>query len=174
MNGFICTKGLALSGVEYKPGDHIPAEAVLPNRVRALINQSYITHEGEVPTESRKAGSTDGAKLAALRSEVDELKAKNNALSEALEAAGATQAPTAIIIPLTADGGVYEQEAKPESIIAAAAVLQLTVEEAEKVIAETTDPVAVILIHALDSRKGVKAAAEARGKALEEESDGEA
>lgn len=69
---------------------------------------------------------------------------------------------------------MYEQEAKPESIIAAAAVLQLTVEEAEKVIAETTDPVAVILIHALDSRKGVKAAAEARGKALEEESDGEA
>ena len=111
MNGFICTKGLALSGVEYKPGDHIPAEAVLPNRVRALINQSYITREGEDPTESRKAGSTDGAKLAALRSEVDELKAKNDALSEALEAAGATQAPAAIIIPLTADGGVYEQEA---------------------------------------------------------------
>lgn len=40
MSDFICTKGLTLGGVDYTPGQTIPAGAVLPSRVRALARQA--------------------------------------------------------------------------------------------------------------------------------------
>lgn len=47
--------------------------------------------------------------------------------------------------------------------------LTANVENAEKVVSEMTDGDALILLHMSDSRKSIKAAAEARAKALEEE-----
>ena len=43
MDGFLCLKAMILSGRGYMPGDFIPADTVLPSRVRALVRQKYIT-----------------------------------------------------------------------------------------------------------------------------------
>lgn len=65
------------------------------------------------------------------------------------------------------DDGVLEVTAPVESIVAAIRNLQLTAEESVKAIETMTDEMALILIHALDGRKTVKAAAEARAKKVE-------
>lgn len=57
--------------------------------------------------------------------------------------------------------------AAPESVVTFVQNLQLTAEESTKAIETMTDDTALILIHALDGRKTVKAAAQARAAALE-------
>lgn len=47
MDGFLCVKPLTLSGTGYLPGSIIPADAVLPNRVRALMRMGYIAAADE-------------------------------------------------------------------------------------------------------------------------------
>lgn len=143
MDGYICTKGLTLSGAKYAPGDTIPAEAVLPHRVRALKNQGYIATRAEtaatVPEPPQEPEET----------------------------------PAPIVIPLTRDGGVFELVTGQESIVACACNLQLTAEKAVEVIQGMEDGDALVLIHALDSRKTVKAAAQARAEELEQARAGE-
>lgn len=143
MNGYICTKGLTLSGAEYAPGDTIPAEAVLPHRVRALKNQGYIAAQTEAATTATGAAQEPDNE------------------------------PTPIVIPLTRDGGVFELLAAPASIVACACTLQLTAEKAIEAIEATEDGDALVLIHALDSRKTVMAAAKARAEKLEQARAGE-
>ena len=82
------------------------------------------------------------------------------------------QVPAPITIPLTKDGGVYEVVATPEDIITAISVMQLTLDEASKIIEATESEEALILIHALDSRKGIKEAASKRAEALAEPEGG--
>lgn len=142
MSDFICTKGLTLGGVEYIPGQDIPAGAVLPSRIRALTKQGYIAKKAEAAQEP----TVEPQKLVTV--------------------------PAPITIPLTHDGGVYEVVATPEDIITVAGVLQLTVEEGKKAIEAIESDEALILINALDSRKGIKEAARARAEALDEAQDG--
>lgn len=137
MSDFICAKGLTLGGVTYSPGQDIPAGAVLPGRVRALIRQGYIVAK----VETAQAPAQKPQEPAIV--------------------------PVPISIPLTKDGGVYEVVAKPEDIITAVSVMQLTLEEATKVIETIESEEALILIHALDSRKGIKTAASERAESLE-------
>ena len=145
MSDFICTKGLTLGGVDYTPGQTIPAGAVLPSRVRALARQGYITQVDDTP----KGQSEPPAKP----------------LTPTME-------PGPITIPLTVDGGVYEVVATPEDIITTAGILQLTVEEAKPAIEGIDSEEALILINALDSRKGIKEAARARAEALDDAQGG--
>lgn len=145
MSDFICTKGLTLGGVDYTPGQSIPAGAVLPSRVRALVRQGYIAQVDDAP--------------------------KGQSEPHAEPQAPAT-VPGAITIPLTVDGGVYEVVATPNDIIMAAGVLQLTVEEAKPAIEGIDSEETLILINALDSRKGIKEAAKARAEALDEAQGG--
>ena len=142
MSDFICAKGLTLGGVTYTPGQDIPAGAVLPSRVRALVRQGYI---------------------------VEKAKAAPAPAQEPLEP---VIVPAPITIPLTKDGGVYEVVATPEDIITAISVMQLTLDEASKIIEATESEEALILIHALDSRKGIKEAASKRAEALAEPEGG--
>lgn len=142
MSDFICAKGLTLGSVTYAPGQDIPAGAVLPSRVRALVRQGYIVAKAEA------------------------------APAPAQEPQEPMQVPVPITIPLTKDGGVYEVVASPEDIITAVSVMQLTLEEASKVIEDTESEEALILIHALDSRKGIKEAASKRAEALAEPDGG--
>ena len=145
MSDFICIKGLTLGGIDYTPGQAIPAGAVLPSRVRALLRQGYIAQVDEAP------------------------EGKSEAPTKPQEPA---MVPAPITIPLTVDGGVYEVVATPNDIIMAAGVLQLTVEEAKPAIEGIDSEEALILINALDSRKGIKEAARARAEALDEAQGG--
>lgn len=178
MNGYTCIKALVLGGIGYTAGSNIPAEAVLPGRVRALIKQGYIS-----PADSQKADvapELPGEAVAELQQQVTQLQAaadsaqaelqqvtdERDSLREQLAEADAHTAPERIIIPITKDGGVLEVPAAPESVVAAVCNLQLTAEDSIKAIETMTDETALILIHALDSRKTVKAAAQARAEAL--------
>ena len=142
MSDFICAKGLTLGGVAYAPGQDIPVGAVLPSRVRALVRQGYIVAKAEA------------------------------APAPAQEPQEPVKVPAPITIPLTKDGGVYEVVASPEDIITAVSVLQLNLEEASKVIETIESEEALILIHVLDSRKGVKEAASKRAETLAEPDGG--
>lgn len=178
MNGYTCIKALVLGGIGYTAGSNIPAEAVLPGRVRALIKQGYIS-----PTDPQTADvdpELPGEAVAELQQQVGQLQAaadsaqaelqqvtdERDSLREQLAEAEAHTSPERIIIPITKDGGVLEVPAAPESVVAAVCNLQLTAEDGIKAIETMTDETALILIHALDNRKTVKAAAQARAEAL--------
>jgi len=175
MNGYTCIKALTLGGVGYAAGSDIPAEAVLPGRVRALIKQGYIA-----PTTPQRANVTPelpGEAVAELQQQITDLQAElqqttaeRNELQEKLTATEAGVAvvgdPIIITIPLTKEDGVLEVPASPESIVAAVCNLQSTAEESIKVIETMTDETALVLIHALDGRKTVKSAAKARAEDL--------
>lgn len=179
MNGYTCIKALTLGGVSYAAGINIPAEAVLPGRVRALIKQGYISPANTL--EADAAAEPPGESVAELQQKVTQLQAaadsaqaelqqvtdERDSLREQLAEAEAHTAPERIIIPLTRDGGVLDVPAAPESVVAAMCNLQLTAGDSIKAIEAMIDETALILIHALDSRKTVKSAAEARAKKLE-------
>lgn len=83
--------------------------------------------------------------------------------------------PPAITIDIHAEEGDLPLELTNEGLQAVFDVLTGKTAEAEAVIERMTDGDALILLHISDSRKAVKAAAEARAKAIsrEEESAGE-
>lgn len=139
MTGYICTKAVTLGATKYTPGQNIPADAVLPSRVRALTKQGFIAPQAE---------------------------------ATALPPVGAQErpdAPAPIVIPLTRDGAVYEVVTPYETLLAVTSNLQLNADEVVTAIKTMTDDTALILLHALDARKTVKDAAEARAAKLEKE-----
>lgn len=79
----------------------------------------------------------------------------------------ATIAP-AISVKVNTEKGTMALNLTPEGLQSVVTVLTGKAIEAEAVIEEITDGDALILLHMCDSRKTIKAAAEARGKALEE------
>ena len=56
MDGFLCMKALVLSGQGYMPGEFIPADKVLPSRVRTLTREKYIA-PATGPTDEKTASS---------------------------------------------------------------------------------------------------------------------
>lgn len=83
-----------------------------------------------------------------------------------------------IVILIRAKEGDVEFNPTPEGLQAIFDVMTGNATEAEEIINQMTDPEALILLHLSDSRKAVKAAAEARGKAIsvapeDAESEGE-
>ena len=141
MDGYVCLKPLKISGTEYQPGNHIPAEEISPSRVRALKQMGYIA-EQDAPALTETATDT--------RDEPEPV----------------------FMIPISAESGEGAGIlANEESVSAAAVILQMTVEQAGEAIKDTADETALRLVHALDSRKGVKTAAAAK---LEELRGGDA
>lgn len=179
MNGYTCIKALTLGGVSYAAGSNIPAEAVLPGRVRTLIKQGYIALANTL--EADATAELPGESVAELqqkviqiqtaadevRAELQQVTGERDSLREQLAEVETHIISERILIPLTRDGGVLNVPAAPESVVAAVCNLQLSAEDGIKAIEAMTDETALILIHALDSRKTVKAAAEARAKKLE-------
>lgn len=139
--GYICTKAINLGGTEYVPGDVIPAEAVLPSRVRALTNQKYIAPTGGYAPET--------------------------AHQERQE----QQGPVTIPIPIGSGDDSSVLEVDGATVAQAAIILQLTAEGAVEAIAGVANEDALLLVHAMDSRKTVKAAAEKQAVALKEQQE---
>lgn len=141
--GYICTKAINLGGTEYVPGDVIPAEAILPSRVRALTNQKYIAPAGGYIPE-------------AAHQEQQE-----------------QQSPVTIPIPIGNGDDSFVLEVDGATVAQAAIILQLTAENAVEAIAGVANEDALLLVHAMDSRKTVKAAAEKQAAALKEQQGGQ-
>ena len=180
MNGYTCIKALVLGGIGYTAGSNIPAEAVLPGRVRALVKQGYISPTIDEPAPvPAPEGHTEAiaelqeqiarlhAEAEAVQAELQQVISERDELKGRLESPEEHTDPVKLIIPLARDGGVLDVPAAPESVVTFVQNLQLTAEESTKAIETMTDDTALILIHALDGRKTVKVAAQARAAALE-------
>lgn len=73
-----------------------------------------------------------------------------------------------VAIPIEAESGTQTLSAAPESIIEAIKLMQMDVKEAEKEIESLEDENALIILHACDSRKGIKNASEKRALMLQQ------
>ena len=90
------------------------------------------------------------------------------------ESAEARPAVATMELVIHAEEGDLPLNLTAEGLQAVVDVLTDTVEGAEPIVGAMTDGDALILLHCVDNRKGIKAAAEARAQALNaEESEGE-
>lgn len=143
MNGYIALKPITLSGVDYAAGDSIPADAVLPSRVPALIRTKSIAHINERPAEAQETPQNDANDFGGVN------------------------------LPIQTENGVLELPASGEDIVKAVELLQMNADDAIQAIKEIESDSVLIIMDACDSRKTVKAAAKARAKELNEEKDPE-
>ena len=74
-----------------------------------------------------------------------------------------------LIIPIYTEQGVLELTLNPEIVVQLLIIMQKSVEEAAKEIGELENRDALLLLHAVDSRKGVQKAAEERNAQLQRE-----
>lgn len=142
MNGYIALKPVTLSGVDYVAGDSIPAEAVLPNRVRSLLRIGTIA----------KAGDDAAAPAEPPTVEMNELSGDFEG--------------EVISLPIEVENGVMGLPVGPADICEAIRILQLKAENAVAAIAKVASGNVLIILNACDSRSTVKKAAQARAAAL--------
>lgn len=159
---YVCKKVVRLSGQEYYPGEVIPENEVLPERVRALKWSSYI-----VDTEET-AGIQKGQEHLFSQEEVD--KKVSEAVEKALarisqEEPEAFEGIVSIPIKLENEESVL-LIMTPEEIATAVQILQMNTDEGTKVIAEVKSENVLIMLHAIDSRKTIKEAAKKQADLL--------
>lgn len=136
MNGYIALKTITLSGVEYVEGATIPADAVLPSRVPALIRTKKIARINERPAEAQETPQNDTNDFGGVN------------------------------LPIQTENGVLELPASGEDIVKAVEVMQMNAEDAAKAVGDIESETALIIIDACESRKTVKTAVKARAEEL--------
>lgn len=136
MNGYIALKTITLSGVEYVEGATIPADAVLPSRVPALIRTKKIARINERPAEAQETPQNDTNDFGGVN------------------------------LPIQTENGVLELPASGEDIVKAVEVMQMNADDAAKAVGDIESETALIIIDACESRKTVKAAVKARAEEL--------
>lgn len=145
---WLCNKALTLGGTAYNPGDTIPDGAVIGTRVRTLKAIGYISDMGDAAVSEETLLSEegiaafDGKVVIPIIQEVDEDTAE------------------ALAVPLT--------EGEVQRVFA---IMQMTVDAAEKEIAEVEEDNVLIVLHAADSRTGIKKAAKKRSEQLSSTAD---
>lgn len=145
MNGYIALKAITLNGTEYAAGDHIPADAVLPSRVSALVRTGTI--------------AAINAETPAVGAESPEIRMN--------EVEG-------VDLPIKTEDGVLTLTASREDIVKAIEVLQMNADDAAEAAATIESDTALIIIDACDSRKTVQKAVKARAEELRDGSEDEA
>lgn len=145
MNGYIALKAITLNGTEYAAGDHIPADAVLPSRVSALVRTGTI--------------ATINAETPAVGAESPEIR---------------TNEVDGVDLPIKTEDGVLTLTASREDIVKAIEVLQMNADDAAAEAATIESDTALIIIDACDSRKTVQKAVKARAEELRDGSEDEA
>lgn len=142
MNGYIALKAITLNGTEYAAGDHIPADAVLPSRVSALVRTGTI--------------ATINADTPAVGAELPEIR---------------TNEVEGVDLPIKTEDGVLTLTASREDIVKAIEVLQMNADDAAAEAATIESDTALIIIDACDSRKTVQKAVKARAEELRDGSE---
>ena len=142
MNGYIALKAITLNGTEYAAGDHIPADAVLPSRVSALVRTGTI--------------ATINAETHAVGAESPEIR---------------TNEVEGVDLPIKTEDGVLTLTASREDIVKAIEVLQMNADDAAEAAATIESDTALIIIDACDSRKTVHKAVKARAEELRDGSE---
>ena len=145
MNGYIALKAITLNGTEYAAGDHIPADAVLPSRVSALVRTGTI--------------AAINAETPAVGAESPEIR---------------TNEVEGVDLPIKTEDGVLTLTASREDIVKAIEVLQMNADDAAEAAATIESDTALIIIDACDSRKTVQKAVKTRAEELRDGSEDEA
>jgi len=143
MNGYIALKSITLSGVDYAAGDSIPADAVLPSRVPALIRTKSIARANERPVEAQETPQNDANDFGGVN------------------------------LPIQTENGVLELPASGEDIVKAVEVMQMNAEDAAKAVGDIESETTLIIIDACESRKTVKTAVKARAEELNAAAEGD-
>lgn len=145
MSEFVCKKPITLSGTRFSYGDIIPDGFVLPERALSLIRSNYI------------AAVENGIS-------VNEVATPILPFQEAM-------GDTLITIPIMAKEGILEATMSSQNVITVLTILQENTEEATKKISELEEMDALILLNAVDSRKGIQKAADERVALLKKEAE---
>lgn len=138
---YVALKPCCFAGHRFRIGETIPDERVHPGNANNAVKMGLIAEQ------AGEAG----------------IPAQN------------TEAPVnppveKMTIVIHAEEGDLPLELTCEGLQAVVDVLTSNVEDAEPIIEAMTDSDALILLHVTDTRKGIKTVAEARAKALNEES----
>lgn len=146
MSEFICKKPVTLSGHTFSYGEVIPNGFVLPGRALSLVRSNYIT---EIEGGARLVKGVE-IPIQPFQSENEE---------------------NLITIPISTEKGILEVITSSQTVTTVFTIMQKKVEDAEKDIAELEDEDALILLNAVDSRKGIQKAAEERNVQLHKKPD---
>ena len=158
MSGYVCKKKITLSGNEYVPGELIPAEAVLPSRALSLMRSNYIV----AATDPEAADVIAKAEEAASASEGDNSSQRDE------------KGDNLINLPIHTSEGILTATVSPQAVSTAFTILQLSEKEAKEVIKATEDDDALMLVNAIERRKGVGSAVAERHEQLTGSEDGKA
>lgn len=146
MSEFICKKPVTLSGRTFSYGEVIPNGFVLPGRALSLVRSNYITE-------------IEGGALQAKGAEMP------------IQPFQSENGESLITIPISTEKGILEVITSSQTVTTVFTIMQKKVEDAEKDIAELEDEDALILLNAVDSRKGIQKAAEERNVQLHKKPD---
>lgn len=135
---YVALKPCCFAGHRFRIGDNIPGEMIHPGSANNLVKMGVIAERAGEDTPDAAPEATP--------------------VNEA----------AAITVAIHAEEGDLPLELTQEGLQAVVDVLTSDVKDAEPVIAALNDGDALILLHATDTRKSIKTAAEARAKALNE------
>lgn len=145
MNGYyIALKNTVFNGIGFTAGSIVPAEAVLPSRIPALLRNGIIAkadEESTPPTVSAKTPQTEP--------KVDER----------------------IILPIKAENGTLELSASQKDIVRAIEIMQMNADDATTALFQTESEETLIIVDACDSRKTIKKVIKDRVVALQNEEE---
>lgn len=140
---YICNKSLKLGTKTYNPGDTIPDEKVLPSRKRALESAGYIAMVSD-------AVETDLPVADILTTEAAIGKVTIPVII-------ASEGETAQVMAVPLSEGDAQQ---------VFAIMQMNVSEAKEEISKIEKEEILIVLHACDSRTGIKKAATDRADSI--------
>lgn len=137
----IAQKPCNFCGKRFFVGDEIPAELVVSPKTQAKLGVLTIYNDGGVVSGNAPLEATvdAGEVIAPLRAIEDQIQ---------------------VSIPIEAENGTQTLSVAPGSVAEALRIMQMDVKDAEKVIENLDDEYALIILHACDSRKGIKNASE--------------
>ena len=136
---YVALKPCCFAGHRFRIGETVPDEVIHPGNARNAVKMGLIAeHAGEAGTPAKTP------------------ETPVNPLVEKMT------------VNIHAEEGDLPLELTQEGLQTVVDVLTSKVEAAEPIVAAMADGDALILLHETDSRKAIKAAAEARAKALNE------
>lgn len=143
----IAQKPCNFCGRRFFVGDEIPVELVVSPNVQAKLGVLTIYNDGGVVSSNAppEADGNTGEAVTPLRALEDQ---------------------TQVTIPIETETGIQTISAAPESIIDALRIMQMDVKAAEKEIEGLKDENTLVILHACDSRKGVKNASEKKALSM--------
>lgn len=140
---YICNKQLNLDGVTFNPGEQIPDEKVLPSRKRALESAGYIAVVSDVVETGLPVADLLTAEVEIGKVTIPVIMASEGETAQVMA------------VPLL-EGDVQQ----------VFAIMQMNVPEAKEEIAKIEKEEILIVLHACDSRAGIKKAATDRADSI--------